>query len=145
MRNKDDPKLHRLREVELFRQCTPEALSYLASITDETTLDAGDVLCWEGEVPTAAYIIDQGEANVRIGANVLSTVGPGGIIGEMGLLDARPRGGTVVATSPMKVYVIDSRRFGNALDGVPTLARSLLRELTARVRGLDHERAQSQT
>jgi CRP/FNR family cyclic AMP-dependent transcriptional regulator len=141
MRRTDDQKVRRLEAVELFRQCTPKELARLASITDEAVLETGQVLCRQGEVATAAYVINDGEASVKIGTTVIGTVGPGESVGEMGLLDYRPRSATVVARSPMKVYVIDARRFESALEEAPTLARSLLRELTGRIRGLDQARA----
>lgn len=141
MRNADDSKVRRLREVALFRHCTPKELTRLAGITDHAVLETGQVLCRQGEVATAAYVIDDGEANVKVGNQVISAVGAGGIVGEMGLLDYRPRSATVVARTPMKVYVIDARRFESVLEDTPTLARNLLRELTGRIRGLDQARA----
>jgi CRP-like cAMP-binding protein len=141
MRNADDLKIGRLAEVALFQHCTPKELTRLASITDQAVLETGQVLCRQGEVATAAYVIDDGEANVKIGTQVIGTVGPGESVGEMGLLDYRPRSATVVASSPMKVYVINARRFESVLEDAPTLARSLLRELTGRIRGLDQAAA----
>jgi CRP-like cAMP-binding protein len=141
MRRTDDGKIGRLSQVELFRHCTPKELTRLASITDEAVLETGQVLCRQGEVATAAYVIDDGEASVKIGTQVIGSVGPGQIVGEMGLLDYRPRSASVVARSPMKVYVIDARRFESVIEEAPKLARSLLRELTARIRGLDQAAA----
>ena len=141
MRRTDDQKIRRLGEVELFRQCTPKELARLASITDEAVLETGQVLCRQGEVATAAYVVDDGEASVKIGTQVIGTVGSGESVGEMGLLDYRPRSASVIARSPMKVYVIDARRFESVLEEAPTLARSLLRELTGRIRSLDQARA----
>ena len=111
MRNAEDPKIRRLGEVALFRHCTPKELTRLAGITDQAVLETGQVLCRQGEVATAAYVIDDGEAHVKVGDHVIGAVGAGGIVGEMGLLDYRPRSATVVARTPMKVYVIDARRF----------------------------------
>lgn len=141
MRRTDDQKIRRLGDIELFKHCTPKELARLSSITDEAVLETGQVLCRQGEVATAAYVIDDGEANVRVGTQVIGAVGPGESVGEMGLLDYRPRSASVVASSPMKVYVIDARRFESVLEDTPTLARSLLRELTGRIRGLDQARA----
>jgi CRP/FNR family transcriptional regulator, cyclic AMP receptor protein len=141
MRRIDDGKIRRLAEVELFRHCTAKELSRLAAITDEAVLETGQVLCRQGEVATAAYVIDDGEANVNIGNHFIGTVGPGESVGEMGLLDYRPRSASVVARTPMKVYVIDARRFESVLEDAPTLSRSLLRVLTGRIRDLDQAAA----
>jgi CRP/FNR family transcriptional regulator, cyclic AMP receptor protein len=141
MRHVEDAKTRRLSEVALFRHCTPKELAGLASITDQAVLETGQVLCRQGEVATAAFVIDDGEAGVKVGEQVIGAVGEGEIVGEMGLLDYRPRSATVVARTPMKVYVIDARRFESVLEDTPTLARNLLRELTGRIRGLDQARA----
>jgi CRP/FNR family cyclic AMP-dependent transcriptional regulator len=141
MRNVDDPKIRRLGEVALFQHCTPKELARLAGITDQAVLETGQVLCRQGEVATAAFVIDDGDASVKVGEQVIGGVSAGEIVGEMGLLDYRPRSATVVANSPMKVYVIDARRFESVLEETPTLARSLLRDLTGRIRDLDQARA----
>ena len=144
MRRTDDQKVRRLAAVELFRHCSAKELSLLAAITDEAVLETGQVLCRQGEVATAAYVVDDGEANVKIGTHFIGTVGAGEIVGEMGLLDYRPRSASVVARSPMRVYVIDARRFESVLEEAPKLARSLLRELTRRIRDLDQAAAASE-
>jgi CRP/FNR family transcriptional regulator, cyclic AMP receptor protein len=141
MRHVDDPKIRRLGEVALFRHCSAKELAGLASITDQAVLETGQVLCRQGEVATAAYVIDDGQATVKVGEHVIGSVGAGESVGEMGLLDYRPRSATVVAGTPMKVYVIDARRFESVLEDTPTLARNLLRELTGRIRDLDRARA----
>jgi CRP/FNR family transcriptional regulator, cyclic AMP receptor protein len=141
MRHVDDPKARRLGEVALFRHCSDKELTRLASITDQAVLETGQVLCRQGEVATAAYVVDDGEASVKVGDQVIGSVGAGESVGEMGLLDYRPRSATVVARTPMKVYVIDARRFESVLEDAPTLARNLLRELTGRIRDLDQARA----
>lgn len=141
MRHAEDAKTRRLSEVALFRHCTPKELARLGSITDQAVLETGQVLCRQGEIATAAFVIDDGEASVKVGEQVIGHVGAGEIVGEMGLLDYRPRSATVVARTPMKIYVIDARRFESVLEDTPTLARNLLRELTGRIRGLDQARA----
>ncbi len=141
MRQADDPKVRRLGQVELFQHCSPKELARLAAITDEAVLETGQVLCRQGEVAAAAYVIDDGAATVTVGDRVVATVGTGQSVGEMGLLDYRPRSASVVAQTPMKVYVIDARQFERLLEQAPALARSLLRELSGRIRGLDQARA----
>src|SRR5262249_60705515 len=138
MRNVEDQKIRRLREVALFRHCTPKELTRLAGITDEAVLETGQVLCRQGEVATAAFVIDDGEANVKVGDQVISAVRAGGIVGEMGLIDYRPRSATVVARTPMKAYVIGARRFESILEETATSARNPLRGLAGRIRGVEH-------
>jgi CRP-like cAMP-binding protein len=138
---KADGKVQRLGNVELFRHCTPKELNKLASVTDEVELEAGRVLCRQGEVARACYVVVSGEADVKFGNEIIGRVGPGESVGEMGLIDARPRSAGVVARTDMQLYVIDARRFDGLLRSAPTIARSLLRELSARIRDLDQARA----
>lgn len=137
MRRTSDAKVERLSRVELFRHCTPKELARLAAITDEATLDVGQVLCRQGEIALACYVIHDGLASVTVGGQPVGVVGPGETVGEMGLIDCRPRSATVVARTPMRVDVIDARRFDGVLAETPTVARSLLRELSGRIRELD--------
>jgi CRP-like cAMP-binding protein len=71
MRNVDDPKVRRLGEVALFQHCTPKELTRLAGITDQAVLETGQVLCRQGEVATAAFVIDDGDASVKVGEYVI--------------------------------------------------------------------------
>jgi len=71
MRNVDDPKIRRLREVALFQHCTSKELAHLASITDQAVLETGQVLCRQGEVATAAFVVDDGDASVKVGDQVI--------------------------------------------------------------------------
>src|SRR5207245_6330496 len=96
MRHVKDPKIERLAEVELFRHCTAKELVRLASITDAALLHPGQVLCRQGEVALECYVILDGAADVKVGDQVVGAVSAGESVGEMGLIDARPRSATVV-------------------------------------------------
>src|ERR1700716_3658486 len=93
MRNVDDPKIRRLGEVALFQHCTPKELIRLAGITDQVVLETGQVLCRQGEVATAAFVIDDGDANVKVGEQVIGGGGAGEIVGGMGVVDYPPPSG----------------------------------------------------
>jgi CRP/FNR family transcriptional regulator, cyclic AMP receptor protein len=129
-----------LGEVELFRRCTPKELDRLAEITEEMDVPAGRVLCEQGRVADRCFIIVHGEADVTVGERHVATVGAGQAVGEMGLLDRLPRSATVTARTPMQVCVIEAARFDQLLDDVPAIAKSLLAELSGRIRDLDNER-----
>lgn len=70
-------------------------------------LDAGSVLCEEGERGTQAFLLLDGEVDVRLaGSNV--RVDSGAVIGELATLDhRRTRNATVVAAGPIEVLVYD--------------------------------------
>lgn len=132
-----DHKVDRLRAVYLFQRCSAKELKKLAGIADEVEYRAGHVLCAEGDHASECFVIIDGEAEVRHGDRVVRTVGSGASVGEMGLLNHKPRSATVVATSALSAYVIDGRRFGGLLEEAPGLSRALLEELSDRLRTLD--------
>jgi CRP/FNR family transcriptional regulator, cyclic AMP receptor protein len=132
-----DKKVDRLGEVYLFRRCSRHELQLLAGIADELTVEAGRVLCEAGTVARECFVVAEGEAEVRVDGHVVATIGPGESIGEIALLTREPRSATVVTTAPCDLYVIDGNRFDALLEDIPRLARSLLEELSDRLRNLD--------
>ena len=70
-------------------------------------LDAGAVLCQEGERGTQAFILLDGEVDVRL-PDTTVRVDAGAVIGELATLDhQRTRNATVVAAGPIQVLVYD--------------------------------------
>jgi CRP/FNR family cyclic AMP-dependent transcriptional regulator len=126
-----------LAQVSLFGGCTRKELQKLASITTETGVPAGRVLCQEGEIGTEFFVVVEGTATVTIAGDYVATVGPGGFFGEMALLDGGARVATVTAITDMQVLVMSRREFVTLLAAVPTVSRRMLEALGARLRTAD--------
>ena len=70
-------------------------------------LDAGSVLCREGERGTQAFLLLRGEAEVSLGDRSV-LVPAGQVVGELATLDPRRlRNATVEAAGPVEVLVFD--------------------------------------
>lgn len=137
----DTDKAARLARVELFRLFDRKSLDALARVTEALQLERGTVLCEQGRVADACWVVVDGEAEVEIGGEQLvGMIGPGESIGEMGLLDHLPRSATVRARTDMVVYRISAQDFERILDASP-LARGLLELLSRRIRQLEHGRS----
>jgi CRP-like cAMP-binding protein len=65
----------------------------------------------------------------------------GDFFGEMALVDGKPRSATVVATTPMTLYVFDPREFFSMLDAFPPVSRKILTTLAGRLRAAQEEKA----
>jgi CRP-like cAMP-binding protein len=65
----------------------------------------------QGEVSDAFYAIGSGQVEVLEKRKVLSTLGPGGYFGEIGLLLDVPRTATVRAKTPVRLYRLDRKGF----------------------------------
>ena len=134
---KKDLKIERLSQIELFRRCSGRDLQYLATIADEVELPAGYVLCHEGRVAQECFVLVRGEAAVEIRGEQVAIIGPGETIGEMGLLEHKPRSATVTTLTPISAYVIARSRFDDLLERYPSVARLILAELSVRLRQAD--------
>jgi len=66
-----------------------------------------------------------GEVEVRQDDRVIATCVPGDYLGEIALLDERPRTATVVATTAVSVEVLGRREFVGLLAEVPELAAQI--------------------
>jgi CRP-like cAMP-binding protein len=67
----------------------------------------------------------------------VSTLGPGACVGELALLDHKPRTASVVAETDLKVLVIGAREFAGIIDKVPSISHKLMRSLASKIRELD--------
>ncbi|HEU5100134.1 MAG TPA: Crp/Fnr family transcriptional regulator [Roseiflexaceae bacterium] len=60
--------------------------------------------------------------------------GPGGIVGEMALIDDRPRSATAVAATDCRLVPIDERRFTFLVQQTPMFALAVMRVMAERLR-----------
>lgn len=126
-----------LRDIWLFSACSASQLKTIRKAVEEIEVDAGRVLCEEGSVGREFFFIREGSAVVKRKGRKVATLGPGAYFGELSLLDRMPRSATVVSETPMRLLVLDQRRFGGLLDDMPALAHKLLVAMSGRLREAD--------
>jgi CRP-like cAMP-binding protein len=68
---------------------------------------------------------------------VLEAVGPGGILGELALIDASPRSATATATTTARVVPVDEERFTYLVNEHPTFALQVMSVMADRLRRAD--------
>jgi CRP-like cAMP-binding protein len=136
-RKKIDDGAERLAKVELFEGFSKAELARVAELVEEIEAEAGAMLVEQGKPGTEAYIVMEGEAAFEMGGERKGTIGAGEPIGEMALIDNRPRVGTVRAVTPMKLLVLDASQFRKLLDEMPKANRAVMSKLTDRIRKLD--------
>jgi CRP/FNR family transcriptional regulator, cyclic AMP receptor protein len=96
-----DPK--RLKEIPIFSELSPEEAKRLAAFATETSIAEGQMLMKQGDYSTELIAIEEGTADVLRDGDKVASLKSGDLIGEMGLLERRPRNADVIATSPMRV------------------------------------------
>jgi CRP-like cAMP-binding protein len=102
--------------------------------TDPRQFKAGEKIFGEGDAGDYMYGVIEGEVEIRKGGKVVDTIGPGGIFGEMALIDHTGRSATAVAKSDCKAAQIGEKRFYFLVQQTPNFALHLLRVLTDRLR-----------
>jgi CRP-like cAMP-binding protein len=94
----------RLREAPIFSHLSDEEANRLAAFATETSVAEGEILMKQGDFSVELIGIEEGTADVIRDGKKIATLKPGGLIGEMGLLERKPRSADVIATSPMVVF-----------------------------------------
>jgi len=103
----------------------------------------GAVLFREGEVGSEMFVIQSGQVSIskRV-ANfdkVLATLGPGEFVGEMAILNSKPRTATARVTEdgPARVLSIDAKRFEQMIANNREITLRLIKKLSARLDSAD--------
>jgi CRP-like cAMP-binding protein len=92
---------NRLTAIPIFSELSEQEAKRLATFATETSAAEGQILIKEGDYSVELIAIEEGTADVIQGGNKIASLGPGDLIGEMGLLERRPRNADVIASSPM--------------------------------------------
>lgn len=104
-------------------------------------LAAGELLFRAGETGREMYIVRSGTVELRLGKRLLEVVEPGGVVGEMALIDPAPRSASAVAGPGCSVVAIDEQLFNQLVKSVPSLALEMMRILARRLRRGNETRA----
>jgi len=90
----------------------------------------------QGAVAHWLYLIIEGEAEVwretASGRDAVSTLRPGSVFGEMGLMTGEPRRATVTARTDVTCYRLDKAGFETILKARPDVAEAISTVLSAR-------------
>jgi len=97
----------------MFASLSRRALAQADSLLTPVTFDDGDVLCLEGHVGRQAFIIVSGTAQVSRGDELIATVGPGDVVGELALLGDGYRRASVTAIEPVRALVMSAQEFAS--------------------------------
>ncbi|HEY9166225.1 MAG TPA: Crp/Fnr family transcriptional regulator [Candidatus Kryptonia bacterium] len=131
-----------LKNAPIFEELEERDFARISACGVRKAYKKGDVILMEEESGSALFVIIEGEVKVvRIGDDgrevILSVLGPSDIFGEMALLDGEARSASVVALDNSELFMLHRKDFLALLHEYPTIAISLLRHLTQRLRRAD--------
>ncbi len=103
----------------------------------ETRYDAGAEIIGPGRASGLMYVIKSGLASVQVQGVVVEEVQEGGIFGEMGIVDPKPRTASIFAMTEVEVFVINQTQFLQLVANTPAFALRVMKVLARRVRAMN--------
>lgn len=126
-----------LAEQPVFARCSKKELEAVARIGTPILIEPGYVLTREGRRGYEFFVILEGNASCTINGETVNHLEAGDFFGEVALLHGGTRSATIVAETPMKVIVIDSREFSGMIGDAPSAARQIMGKLAERLRNAE--------
>ena len=109
-----------LPAVPLFAGLNEDEVAAVASMANRREVVEGEKLVEQGRFGDCFYIVASGRALIYIADQYVTAVGEGSAIGEMALIERRPRNATVVAESDMVVAEFSLKDFRKLLETYPS-------------------------
>jgi CRP/FNR family transcriptional regulator, cyclic AMP receptor protein len=128
--------VERLRRLPLFGELDHHDLSTIARHVGETDAPEGQVLFEQGSIPYEMFVIEEGTAEVTKDGRTVGTIGPGDVVGEIGLLRFERRMATVRVTSPIRAVTVSADDLQQIEEEMPEIAGQLRSIMAAREREL---------
>jgi len=126
-----------LRQIPLFAKVNPSKIKLLAFTAERLTFQSGDILCKQGDMGDAAYVIISGQADVVIdtpsGPITVASMAKNDIVGEIAILINIPRTATIRAASEMTTLRITKDLFLRTITEFPEMAVEMMRVLAERL------------
>ena len=111
---------------------------------EPASFPAGRVIMSAGAVGAFMYVVLAGRVAISVGDSVVERVGPGGIFGEMALVDRSARAASATAEADCTLLAINRTDFINLVKAKPAFGASLLKSIAVRMQQLVQQVAQMQ-
>jgi CRP-like cAMP-binding protein len=126
-----------LRQVPLFSNLDEKDLDQLSRQMHERRFPEGAEVTTEGATGAGFFVIVEGNADVSIGGEHRTTLGPGDHFGEVALIDDGVRSASITAATDLLCYGLTPWEFRPFVEEHPQVAWALLETLARRSRQAD--------
>ncbi len=123
-----------LRQMDLFEALDEAILEQLATHCREFSLEPDEPLFEENTLETAMYLILSGDLLVFKGVKQIAVLSEGHYVGEMSLIESKPRSASTKAISQCLLLEISEVQFNKYLATEPKALISIIRTLCSRIR-----------
>lgn len=133
-RSKASDGAARLRDLAFFEGFSDDDLARVAQLAELVQVEAGTCIIDQGRVGLECFVVETGDVGVYVADEHIVTLGRGSMIGEMALVDRRPRSASVVAETPVELLAFDTKAFKQLLTEMPIAEERVLSMLAARLK-----------
>ena len=112
----------------------PTTFDTFRTVDDVERFAPGDVIFSAGDAGDCMYVVRDGTVTIQADGLPIEEIGPGGIFGELALIDAAPRSATATATTPCELVALNERAFLFHVSQTPFFALNVMRVLSDRLR-----------
>ena len=131
----EEEKLQFLKKTELFAELPETELKSICQIASEVAYPADTTLFEEGDEGDSLYLIVKGEVSIiKAGTEVLFFSEKGYCLGEIALIDNKPRSATVKTVKSTQFLRITRHDFYNAMMREPRIGSGMFRVLNDKIR-----------
>jgi CRP/FNR family cyclic AMP-dependent transcriptional regulator len=110
-------------------------INLFKNVDDAEPYAPGATIFKEGDSPEGVmYVVQEGEVDIVLHGERIETIGPGSFLGEIGLVDKKPRSATAVAKTECRLVAIDQKRFNFLVQQTPYFAIEVMQTIAERLR-----------
>ena len=137
-------KLQSIRRIDFFSGLSADELTLVASMSHVVCKAHGAVIYMQGDPADSFYLIARGRVKLSLLSSqakeiILEIVEPGGIFGELALVDDSPHVTTAEALDEVQLYVIKERNFKSIMASHPEFTLRVAKNVGLRFRKIERK------
>ncbi len=121
------------KPTSVFDKKLMEGLKRLTQGREPARFAAKSVIMKEGDAAAFMYIVVEGTIAISVRAKVVERVAPGGIFGEMALVDQAPRSASAIAETDCTLIALNREALLALVKSSPAFGLALLKALAERL------------
>jgi CRP-like cAMP-binding protein len=113
------------------------SFDFLRREPDIRSYRQGDRIFQQGDPGDCMFAVVEGAVEIELAGTVVERIAPGGVFGEMALIDRQPRSASATATVDCSLAIITEKRFLRLVEQMPRFALQMMQVITERLRRSD--------
>nr|MBF0222027.1 cyclic nucleotide-binding domain-containing protein [Desulfobulbaceae bacterium] len=123
-----------LQKIDLFSSFTNDELVSFARSIEELKIEPQTVLFEEGAAGRDMFVLLDGQLQILKENRTITTISPIDYIGEMSIIEDKPRSATVISNTSARLLKITSAQFQKFFSTQPKSLVSMMKTLSRRIR-----------